>query len=187
MEPCPVCSEPIKYATRGDRHSVECPRCDHYYITGTALALIKNKELSQRQKANLSGWLSENQVFEITSDNLEWLISIKTPSFHERADKILMALDKNTDYAGKVIKQDKSWLSWGWCLNDKELFEILNYLEKSERISCPSKVIGGDRSYKIMPDGWEYLENIKKLISVANKVLLHCGLMKRCKKFMIWL
>ena len=77
----------------------------------------------------MSGWLGENKIFEITTENLKWLINLPAPGFHEKADKILSALEKGTVYAGQPLILDISWLSLGRCINKDELNEVIRYLE----------------------------------------------------------
>jgi predicted RNA-binding Zn-ribbon protein involved in translation (DUF1610 family) len=168
MEPCPVCDEPIQYSKIGSRdaYSVKCPRCGNYKIVRTALANLKNTHLTARQKANISGWLLENQVFEITSKNLEMLLLLPAPNFQERSDKVLLAIEKGTEYAGQFLKRKKQWISWGWCINEDEIEEILQYLESISRVL---KRATGDRAYKIIPAGWAHLEEIKKISSNSDQ------------------
>lgn len=168
MEPCPICEEQIQYSLIGSRdaYSVECPRCDNYNIVRKALANLKNTHLTIRQRANISGWLFENQVFEITSKNLEMLLLLPSPSFHDRADKVLLALEKSTEYAGQFQRREKRWISWGWCINEDEIEEILQYLESTLRVL---KRETGDRAYKIIPAGWAHLEEIKKFNSDSDQ------------------
>lgn len=162
MESCPVCEEQIQYSQIGSRdaYSVKCPRCGNYNIVRTALANLRNTPLTARQRAKISGWLLENQVFEITSNNLEMLLLLPSPSFHERADKVLLVLEKYTEYAGQFLKREKGWISWGWSVNEDEIEEILQYLESTSRVL---KRTTGDRAYKIIPAGWAHLEEIKKI------------------------
>lgn len=165
MEPCPICQEQIQWiATRPDIYSVTCPRCGKYEIIGTAIGVLQGTPPNPRMGANVSGWLRENEGFRINIDNLRNLRQLKTPSFHERADKILLKLERTTTYAGECIQRDKSWISWGWCLNDDELNEIIDYLKSStQRISPDSETLGRYHAYKITADGWEHLEELKQI------------------------
>lgn len=122
-----------------------------------------SREKTPRQTANASGWLRENQKFLINTSNLDVLFSLKTPSFHDRADKILSELEKKTVYAGEYIEVDKSWISWGWCLNDAELQELISYLTSTTARLESRRVLGGSGSYKIIAKGWEHLESIKRI------------------------
>lgn len=112
MEPCPFCNEQMEFATVApDLVRVTCPRCCEYLIVATAKALLKSNPLTDRQKANISGWLNENRGHTIYSYSLDTLRNIKTPNFEERADKILLNLEKITEYAGEYKPMDESWIS----------------------------------------------------------------------------
>lgn len=170
MEPCPICGEAIEYSSLGSRDasSVNCPRCGNYHITRTVLANLRKTNLSDRKRANISGWLIENRIFEITTGNFDWLVEIPTPSFHEKADKILLKLEQKTEFAGQYLNRDVSWISFGWCINEDELDEILGYLDSSKRIH---KLIKDNQQdiYKIIANGWVHLENIKMARTDTNQ------------------
>jgi hypothetical protein len=143
---------------------ITCPRCGEYLIVDTAKGLLKNNTRTDRQKANISGWLNENRGYTIYSYSLDTLQNLKTPNFGERADKILLNLEKITEYAGDCKPMDKSWISWGWCLNQRELSEFIDFLEKAvHRISSVNYDAKGTKAYKITANGWQYLENLKKI------------------------
>jgi len=127
MEECPICKEHIEWSSLGvrDTYVVTCPRCGVYHITRTVGVNLRNNHFSNRVIANISGWLQENKIFEITSSNIENLERLKTPSFHERADKFLGHLEKETEFAGQILYNNNSWLGAGWCINDEELYELI--------------------------------------------------------------
>ncbi|KAF0144234.1 MAG: hypothetical protein FD156_2050 [Nitrospirae bacterium] len=164
MEPCPICQEPIDYSfNRGlEVSSVSCLRCGNYHITREALANLKTFSVEPRQRANASGWLYDNPSSKITTHNLDQLMSTASTSFHERANKILLAMERRTEYAGEFVPYNKSWISWGWCLNEAELKEILGFLASSQRI-ISQPVMGRGPAYKIAADGWQKIEDIKKI------------------------
>lgn len=161
MDLCIFCQESIKAtnARLPGVFSVVCPRCGKHQISGTAIDELSGK-INHREGANISGWIRDNEGSPITSDNSEELRKLKTPSFHERADKLLIALEKKTAFAGELIEWDKSWISLGWCLNGDELNEIMCFLEDSGRIVSEQSAV---KMFKIAPKGWEHLEQLKKI------------------------
>lgn len=167
MDTCDFCAERMNFHNLSNRdvYQVQCPRCGEYFITREALvnlkSSIKKSLLTDRQKANISGWLNENKQSEINTNNLDNLFVIKTPSFHERADKILLAFERMTEHAGHFLLKDYTWLSFAWCLNEKELSEILNFLVTTQRVEQEN--INGSLNYKIVACGWEHLEKLKKV------------------------
>ena len=161
----------MQYAeVNSDLLRVTCARCGEYLIVGTVIAILKRITLTDRQKANISGWLSENQKHTIHSSSLEMVQNLKTPSFAERADKILLNLEKITEYAGEYKPIEKSWLSWGWCLNKDEQAEFMDFLERTvHRITAVNYDSKGTKAYKITANGWQYLENLKRLNADSNQ------------------
>ncbi len=174
MEPCPFCKENIQCSGLGtrDTYSVDCPRCGNYLLTRKALINLNSTPLSNRQRANISGWLSENQSWKITTENIDWFSEIPTPSFHERSNKILLGLERKTEFAGQYAQRDISWISIGWCINENELNELLEYLESGKYIQKWTQVVtdmGFSFSYKILPNGWAKLDDLKRIGADSNQ------------------
>ncbi len=163
MHICKICGRSAIYADKGsfDAYSVNCPLCGCYYITRTAFVNLESAGFSLRQKANISGWLRENPQFEISSSNIEFLSRLNTPSFHERADKLLLFLEKETEFAGEYLERASDWISHGWCINQEELIEILSFLTEVKRIRQNQSL--SNSTLKIEANGWEHLEKIKKI------------------------
>lgn len=145
---------------RRDAYAVRCRRCGDYKLTRTALVNLRNTDLTSRQRANISGWLRENPDYEISSANIDQLSQLSSPSFHEQADKLLMAMEKETSYAGDNVEKTLAWLGQGWCVNEEELNEIINFLRVTNRIKdngVPNRLFA-----KIAPEGWAHLETLKR-------------------------
>lgn len=161
MDKCSICGDAsnVYDDARADTYKVDCLRCGKYKIEGLISRSFQGAEFN-RERANISGWLRENQGSLISGDNIALLRSLKTPSFHERADKLLMFLERKTSYAGESVKYDDAWISVSWCLNKDELKEVLEFLIDSERIRVISEPNG---KYKIIPKGWEHLEKVKQI------------------------
>ncbi|MBI5492359.1 MAG: hypothetical protein HY893_05455 [Deltaproteobacteria bacterium] len=163
MDECPFCQEfsDIKTDARTDGQFINCPRCGKYKITLEAFTDLRSEGFEPRERSNISAWLRENERSHITTNILEGLHSLKTPSFHERADKLLMALERKTIFIGEKIKRDKSWISSAWCINDKELNEIISYLVSAGRIALSNT--SDFSECKIAFNGWEHLEQLKRI------------------------
>jgi len=78
-----------------------CSRCGEFGI-GT-IASHEISFLSPRQKANLSGWIRENQKYEIVASNLESLKALRTPTVGEKAEKLLIFLANEFPKPGEKI------------------------------------------------------------------------------------
>lgn len=163
MEQCLICHANIEYSELGGSTEIICPRCTTYKVTSTAFAILRQKEFTPRQVSNISGWLRENAGHVINSDNLEKLEQIRTPSFFDRADKLLLNLEKKSSFAGEMLQNDDTWLSMAWAINGQELSEILGFLESSGRLTSLAKTLGGGHTVKIAPEGWAHLDAIRNV------------------------
>jgi predicted RNA-binding Zn-ribbon protein involved in translation (DUF1610 family) len=92
---CPICNENMSFENHGLIVSVSCPRCGKYIITGRAIDCLRYKNLNLGQMANISGWISDNSEYLIKPDDIEGLTNLSTPSLHNKADKLLLFLEKN--------------------------------------------------------------------------------------------
>jgi len=156
-EACPACNGfSVGLHLESGYIQYKCPLCGEFFVTFRASQVLRDAVLSDRQRANISGWLRENQGSKIEVGQVEQLGEISTPSFNERADKLLFAIEKQTTHAGQLLPKNDEWMSWGWCLNEQELIEVLKYLEESRR------VVEAGRSYKIAPIGWAHLDDLRK-------------------------
>lgn len=182
METCPICSQDIQWAGKGSRdaYSVNCPLCGKYGLTRTVLANLRNTSFTLRQRANISAWLRENPDFEVSTANVDTLSNLTTPSFHERADSLLLFFEKNTSYAGETVAKDISWISHGWCINQEELNEIISFLTTIGRISQDDTL---SKSWvKIEPNGWEHLEKIKTFNAESDQCFVAMWFSDELKK-----
>lgn len=185
MSPCLFCNTDIEFNRYDDVQNITCNLCGKYTIALDAYEDIegklelqakipnrktKNQPSIVRLKANISSWLRENQSFKITTENWQSLFKIRTPSFHERADKLLLALQKKTEYVGHDLPLSEEWLSFGWCENRYELQEFLSFLTTTKRIQGQNH--GGGFSYKIIADGWKYLEELNKINAGSQQVFV---------------
>ena len=174
MNPCPICSCEIEYNSLSGRDGsgVRCPRCGNYNITGTALVNLRNTHLTRRQRANISGWLSENECYEINSHNLDnFLVGISSPAFIDKSDKLLKHLSQQSDHAGKSIGFDESFISRSYCIDDSELMAVLEYLSETSRVIKLGRTNVDLREckYLIKPNGWIRLEEISKSKSESSQ------------------
>jgi hypothetical protein len=115
-----------------------------------------------RRRANAAGYVRENVGVAISSNDIETLVGLRTPSFHERADRLLLALEQLTTYAGEEVAGEReTFLGHAWCLNDAELFEVVQFLASQGRVR-ESDEISGPLRITIAPSGWAYLAELKE-------------------------
>lgn len=165
MGACPVCKTDLKQLSTNRSNEyvyVDCPRCGSYELPEILLfsELISEINISERQWANISGYIREHQNMTIFTEekfSSSMLLNLKTPSFHERADKLLLFFEKETEYAGKKLEKTEEWISRCWAMNKEELDEILLFLKDENRINSYNDFT----QIKITPDGWKHLETLK--------------------------
>jgi hypothetical protein len=171
---CPAClgaNFKLDDPDDADYCSVSCQRCGRFYVhesalyqlqdEGTPLGASRFGTSTSRKRANLSGYLRENQGMKIDKQDLERLANLKTPAFHERADKLLRALDRETKAAGETVDyQGPAWLAIAWCVHEGELAEVVGFLETSHRIRRRFSDKPGPVA--IEPDGWAHLEQLRE-------------------------
>ncbi len=175
MEQCPICNSEIEYSIleSKDTYVVNCPRCGEYLIPQKELRRIRRIDCTDRQRANISGWLQDNQGIEIDSGKIEELRCLRTPSFHERADRLLLAIAHDTEYAGQEFYEfNEHWISCAWCIQENkinELRELIVFLDDSQKISFHFSSLTVDTgtiesiTIKILPDGWLRVEELEKI------------------------
>ncbi len=170
---CPICKSNAQDHTiaGADSLKLDCKRCGNFSISGTASAIWNARSPSLRQIANACGWIREHQRISINSNDVEFLLSVATPSVAERAEKILRAVSKqNVELSDKFdISSDSDigfWLSVSYSDNSIEidyLFQI--YLRDSlDYLSFfPSNFVDGRYSFtdiRITPRGYAYLDSL---------------------------
>lgn len=165
---CPVCeSSSDKKPSAKDGDDVSCPRCGKYFISRSALLTLKKTKPSRQQIANLSGWLIENQEASIDSQSLDNLLTLATPTVSERAEKLLVAIERKSRFIGNEVGVlysggDNRWLSISWSQNSDELKYLFeNYLMKERSWILDTKNAAFEESFQIMPAGYAYLDHLR--------------------------
>jgi hypothetical protein len=168
---CPVCeSSSDKIPSNADSDNVNCPRCGRYFITGSAIEVFKNSKSSQRQIANLSGWIRENSEATITSLDLDTLLALKTPTVSDRARMLITAIAKSSKYIGDGVgisykNSENRWLSISWSENNDELIYLVEkYLLQEQKWIVDAKIfsIGSDITVQLTPSGYAYLDQLRQ-------------------------
>lgn len=158
---CFICKSPAQGGSINGNDVCNCPKCGNYKFSSSASAVLDNGSLTDRQRANISGWLRENPGLTITSNQVEMLKALKTPTVADRALKILQAMEKATSTMGSAIDVlTPEFVGISWSINMDELSYLLNrFLVKEkeyiqfEFMSAPS----------ITPKGYAALEDAKEI------------------------
>jgi hypothetical protein len=161
---CPICQSPADYDSYGggSGSGVSCSRCGEFGISNVAKHEISH--WTQRQRANLSGWIRDNQKYEILSTSLEKLVALRTPTVGEKAEKLLAFLANEFPKPGekiatniifsveglelvsvdqpKVFVESRKLASVSWALDLRELeFLIYEYLVAEKNFFEPNRGI----------------------------------------------
>jgi hypothetical protein len=109
----------------GDVVHFNCPRCGRYSASGSAWAMLGHQQWTPRQVANASGWIREHQRIQLSSNDVEVLASLRTPSVGERAAKVLAEIGRRWPETGETIDfnfgandpQLLPWLATSWSID----------------------------------------------------------------------
>ena len=158
---CPVCQ--LKCCERQEAVycGYSCQRCGEFTLDLIAAAILgQPAEFSERQRANLSGWLYAHPGSNLARTSLLALRDLPTPNVHAMADMLLVALAKQTESFGQAIAAEPIWCGWASCLNESELKEVIALLTATNRLSRVQEM--AVPAFKITPDGWLRLEDVKR-------------------------
>ncbi|TMC00327.1 MAG: hypothetical protein E6J42_01145 [Chloroflexi bacterium] len=138
-----------------------CPRCGHFYVSGTAELALRGEPLDDQQRANASGWIRSRGEITVSSDDVEALRSLETPSLDERSRWLLRYLADRTKAMGQHVDVkfgDQEILAISRCQGSVDLNYILDYMiEKRLITTLGQKTLGGIRAI-VTPTGSDYLQ-----------------------------
>lgn len=172
--PCPICKEAAKcWVTERDASILKCVRCGDFEASGSAFAVLRHIEWTSRQQANASGWIREHKGIQISSRDIPFLESLRTPTVEERAAKILLELERRSpDISTRLTFNfgDPSIMDWvgiSWSIGLGEVqYLMLDYLHAHGHISGTTfGAVGAPRSLVqagITPNGYETLGRLRQ-------------------------
>jgi hypothetical protein len=146
---------------------VTCQRCGRFHFHESIWQTLDVEEKDSplgprgsRKRANAPAYVREHEGMTIGPEDVEWLATLRTPTFHERADKLLLALDRATrDIGQKVELQFLLWEAVAWCRSQEELAGLVNGLIHLGRLEPERK---NDWAFvAITPAGWAHLEALR--------------------------
>lgn len=193
---CLICESLVSLTDSGRSEVIryECPRCGTYDCTTEFMEDVRDdgdryfEESGSRERTNLSAWLRGNtdnrnraeysippieldsSFFDPESGNelRRDFEAAAAPTFHEKADRLLLALEQETDYAGQPISAFASesvslaWQARAWALNSTEFESVVRHLIAMKRVASPQNSANPDQLYnlRILPDGWKRIEDL---------------------------
>lgn len=180
---CPICkSQTSQKSFNTDEKRIDCLKCGVFTISYPASVNWRSSNPEDRQITNASSWIREHQGIVVDTDQIEFLLQIKTPTVADRATKILVHLEKNlfnissqedihvhdaSDYSNNDIKRNKilnqlKWLGISYSVNLDELKYLLHeFLDKESGFLAVS-FQGNFWRVLITPKGHAFLENLRK-------------------------
>ncbi len=179
---CPICEEKVTVDPyEGGSYKLNCVRCGRFSVSKLALNPLSTDVHFNR--ANLSGWIRENQGYQITENNLHSLLQIKSPAVGVKGEKLLLWFAKTNPKAGTKIRivtesftgpvgvrlsgMDASRLKYlikpellacSWAQDFQEFFYILEQYLENEVGQIEFR--GSD--YRITPRGWAHLQSLQQ-------------------------
>jgi ssDNA-binding Zn-finger/Zn-ribbon topoisomerase 1 len=195
---CPVCKARLQqpWAKGSESPDINCPQCGKFTVkdepAGGSSDRVRNilEKLTPKERAICSGLIREKQgdgePLFLTVDKVRNFRKYRHPSIFEKADKLLLRFDEDTDYAGKLLnysnKQDEL-MAVAWAVRGEgagareyeELFYLLGYLittkefimfrKGMEAITKPGEL----PIFYITPLGHEYIQTLKNTVVNSNQ------------------
>lgn len=168
---CAVCRDPNASLReqRGDLCFFDCRRCGRYSITGSAHAAWDRRQPSLRQLANASGWVREQRGVEIRERDLDWLADIRTPGVSERAERLLLEIERRQRRTGGrvAVTNEPEWLAVTWSLEPREIeYLLFDYLRDERNCIAVALHLGENQrvpaEVKITPKGYAQLDALRQ-------------------------
>jgi nucleoside 2-deoxyribosyltransferase len=187
---CCICNSTnaTQAPVKRDGHDITCPRCGHFFISRTAATVWKNKSADDQEVANASGWIREHPNIEITSYEIDNLLTLKTPRIIERANKILLALEKRSPniLTSHTIRDNNSeeWLAISYSTNLLELTYLFGIL-RNKHLVFGSLNADSVIDVTISAEGYDYLENLR--LKPSNSQLGFCAMWFSESVLPIWI
>lgn len=140
MSQCPICFNEARTNSQSgiDGEEVSCSRCGSFRISGSALAILHSSlGRDERRVANASGWIREHQDVLITSDIVDQLNTLPTPSYEERKRKLIMFLQQESKTLGQFVLLDQNTMNalmaYTWSAS-KEVSFLLDALKEESLV-----------------------------------------------------
>ena len=194
---CPICDSPSINKYTDDPFPIKCYcyRCGNFQMNESGVNEINKQsgKYDDKKKANISGWIREHQGSNIilTEEKLKSLMTLKTLSVSEKADKILKYLAEHFPVAGMEIHYSLDNLLMSKVIDEKgkeswyvseELLPIfgVGYIISSEELHfiwkeyliTTKKFISSEQPRIITPAGWAYLESLRQPNPDSNKAFV---------------
>jgi hypothetical protein len=180
MEPCPICTGSAEKQNQGLAKYYDCERCGIFQLNVIALNLFQDI-YTEIPKHLLSGFVRENyernkiHIILPYDTNYVELIKLQLPSDNdvlEKARKLLLSIERRTEYPGKLIKLIyETDYPLAYSQNSRELDFYLRYLNDKRYVHQEMRDDSSWIGY-ITIDGWRAIESYKVPNAESDKVFV---------------
>ena len=167
---CPICEEPeTTVLSKAANFSVNCPGCGSFRISGSATRSLARTPISTTVKrANARGWIRANQDVHLQQDDVVRLEGLTAPSVSERAETLLLAINRNSPTIGSTTVMFEGpkplvfWYANSWSHTSSELFYLARqYLAVTKGWLIDTSASEGYLNFQISPSGYDYLARMQ--------------------------
>lgn len=165
---CPVCffSPCDFHPVKNDNYFFLCPRCGDFQISYEAYVNFSRASVSDKQRIIASSLVREmGRNVRLSTTDEERLFNTPDIPVLKKADKLLCALEKRTDFVGQklhITTDDWPIMADCWAFAWEEFRGLLQLLVDMDRISAHGDALKSGRDITIRPDGWKRLDELKQ-------------------------
>jgi len=138
---------------------------------GQSLIDLSLKALSDRERANISGWLRDNQGVNLSSMKVDDLVAIRSPRYIERVDSLLYKIGKDSEYVGSEVRFNQDWISTAWCVDGNEVRSLLMFLKETDKILI-NLPLSHSESFVVRPKGWMRIDELERINSDSEQAFI---------------
>lgn len=183
---CLICQAPIKEPeplnwVNDSLDGYSCPRCGDYWVGSYTKGCIQDRlrdpihnTLDEQKVAKLSHWVRTKHEANMPNEQgrrkliildkklIDSIIKSPRPSPAEQADKFVLWLGDNIEYADHYIEANKfSIQAIIGAINESEFDFVLSHLKDKGIIKTKTAVGRGNTAVTLSFEGWEYLQKLK--------------------------
>jgi hypothetical protein len=161
---CPICGVGIPAFARTMLTAtgpVDCPNCGPY-LTSSEFAEVGLSGYSSADRARISGWIrdrwrrGETRIEVLSGDINAAIQRIPQLTPPEKAERLLLLLEKMTPYVGVPIPYKDISVADAWAENPSELNTYRNWLSKNDWIDLRGE------NYELTMTGWAEVQRIRQ-------------------------
>ncbi len=165
-----------KFTGRGDQVLVDSPRTDgKYVIDEPALKKLEDCD-DDRVKARLTSWLVEQRRMgtgcpRIELKTIEDAKQSRDLTVHERADRLLLYIERETSYFGEEVCFNRlctSMLAWSESVRPEEVEHLLKYLNSRKWIEFSTSL----SDCILSAEGYTKLEELKGINTESSRAFV---------------